>query len=246
MKHYRDSRQKKSSRKKAQQLGFVVLIIVLAIAFRGIAKQQGVAINSAMVTAIQNMIVGKELQQSRVAIAQLRDANKVLQNILEQKGVSPMLLIPNTTPVRVISTPPQVIAGVIKGVILENNQAASVLGQLVLDGKGNAIGFVEEQNQNHITITTYAKAENQVTTLHVSSGNTVTLTGVGNGGFKAEVPKTIPIQKGDMLIETFPTARTIAVVEQVEVDNRNPLQTVYAQMPSNVQSLGMVLVEIPQ
>lgn len=75
-----------------------------------------------------------------------------------------------------------------------------------------------------------------------ASGVPVVMRGQGGGSVEFELPREVPIETGGVLTLQSDPSSPVAIVESFTTDDRNPVRTVKARIPANVQQLRYVAV----
>ncbi len=125
------------------------------------------------------------------------------------------------------------------------NQRVQV-GSIVLTTHSVALGNVSSVSSRVATVRLFSAAERSV---EVVIGNdsespvVATAVGVGSGNFVISVPRDTEVSVGDAVYSSAALGRAIAIVGSVEKDPTNPLTTLRARVPANIQGLQTVLVE---
>lgn len=76
----------------------------------------------------------------------------------------------------------------------------------------------------------------------VSTSIPVSLHGQGGGSVQFELPREVSVQAGDVLALQSDPSSPVAIVESFSADDRNPVRTVKARIPANIQQLRYVAV----
>lgn len=81
--------------------------------------------------------------------------------------------------------------------------------------------------------------------LLVARTNTpVTIVGAGNGNFRAEIPRGVSVNIGDVLVPPGLKEMVVAKIYDIELNPEDSFQKIYARAPINIQTLISVDVDI--
>lgn len=105
-----------------------------------------------------------------------------------------------------------------------------------------AIGTVSDVTEHTATVWLFSAPGRQTTGTAVGNNVSVTLVGRGGGEYEVQLPRDVPFTVGDMVSAQSAHVASLAVVEKVITDPRDPFQRLLAKVPVNLQALKFVVV----
>ncbi len=195
--------------------------------------------------------LSKELESLRSELRAVRDLE--YENLYLRAQNNTLLSITNNTILQGENTRTlaQVysVAGVSPyGTLLISREPNSDIqvGSIVLTTHSVALGNVSSVSSRVATVRLFSAAKRSVEVVignDTESPVVATAIGVGSGNFVISVPRDTEVSVGDAVYSSAALGRTIAIVGSVEKDPTNPLTTLRARVPVNIQGLQTVLVE---
>jgi cell shape-determining protein MreC len=184
------------------------------------------------VTGLQTTINAYDAQLS--TLAQLQNENDTLKAELGRTP-APTGILANviTLPNRSFYNTLLIDAGAAEGI--KNNMVAYAFGSV-------ALGDVTSVDTHTATVTLYSQSGRQTSGTAVGSSVAVTLIGRGNGEYEVQLPRDVPFNVGAEVATQSMTPTTLATVEKIITDPRDPFQRLLAKAPVNLQALKWVIV----
>jgi cell shape-determining protein MreC len=105
-----------------------------------------------------------------------------------------------------------------------------------------ALGTISSVDTHTATVALYSAPGHQMTGNAVGSDVAVTLIGRGGGEYEARLPRNVPFAVGAMIASQSTNVATLATVEKIVTDPRDPFQRLLAKAPINLQALKWVIV----
>jgi hypothetical protein len=105
-----------------------------------------------------------------------------------------------------------------------------------------AIGTVSAVDTHSATVLLYSAPNRQTSGTAVGSDVAVTLIGRGAGEYEVQLPRDLPFSVGGMIAQQSTTPATLAQIEKIATDPRDPFQRLLAKAPVNLQALKWVIV----
>jgi cell shape-determining protein MreC len=174
-------------------------------------------------------------QASLVQLQVLQNENDALRTELSyQKDPSQVITA------SVIAKPSQSLYNSL--IIDRGSSDGIVVGQLVTAQGSVGLGTIVSVSSHTATVQLFSGPQFSGNVVLQSQNITVPAIGKGGGNFEIDIPRTITVTTGDILV--FPSNPDIAVgtVASVIFDPRDPFQTVLARVPVNIQELRFVEV----
>jgi cell shape-determining protein MreC len=117
------------------------------------------------------------------------------------------------------------------------------VGSVVYAFNSVALGTVSDVTDHTATVSLYSAAGRQTAGTAVNSDVAVTLVGRGGGEYEVQLPRDVPFSVGDMVSLQSVQVASLAVVEKIITDPRDPFQRLLAKVPVNLQALKFVVVK---
>jgi hypothetical protein len=105
-----------------------------------------------------------------------------------------------------------------------------------------ALGTISSVTPNTATVMMYSEPGREISGTAVGSDVAVTLIGRGAGEYEVDLPRDVPFSVDSTVAMQSTTPATLAVVEKVITDPRDPFQRLLAKAPVNLQALKWVIV----
>lgn len=127
-------------------------------------------------------------------------------------------------------------------VIDAGTDAGVAIGDTAYAFDSVALGTVSDVAVDHSTIQLFSAPGR--TTAGTSSGSNVAVTLIGRGGGEYEVrmPRDVSFTVGGLIAYQSVHTATLAEIERIATDPRDPFQKLYAKAPINLQALKWVIV----
>ena len=184
------------------------------------------------VTALQTTINSYDAQLS--TLSQLQSENTALKAEL---GRTPA---PSGILADVITLPNRSFYDTM---VIDAGSAQGIKDDMVVYGFGSvALGDVTSVETDTATVTLYSQPNRQTSGTAVGSDVAVTLIGRGDGEYEVQLPRDVPFNVGDEVAAQSVYPATIATIEKVVTDPRDPFQELLAKAPVNLQALKWVIV----
>jgi hypothetical protein len=118
-----------------------------------------------------------------------------------------------------------------------------VVGKLVLDREGLAVGYIERVDGYSSVVRLYSTPDEKLNVLVTTKDIPAIAIGRGGGNFAIELPRDLEVSVGSPI--TIPGAEhvVLGVVEYVELDQTNSLQTILFRQPINIYTQKWILIE---
>lgn len=190
-------------------------------------------------STLQQQVV--ELQAQIAENALLRTDNESLRSLLKYTK-NPEQLI---TTAAVLSNPKASVLGQI--IINQGINAGINAGDLIVVGDHVLLGTVEKVYEKTAAVNMYSSSgfHNENGFVIKNLGIRVDGKGNGNGNFNLQVPNTLQVVDGDVIILPQYPERVVGVIKSIESDPRDPFQKVIARTPININELKFVQVIRP-
>jgi len=184
------------------------------------------------VTALESQINSDQAQLS--TLAQLQNENDTLKAELGRTPpptgiLANVLSLPN----RSFYATMNIDAGSAEGI--KQNMTAYAFGSV-------ALGTVTSVSTHTATVQLYSAPGHQMTGTAVGSNVAVTLIGRGGGEYEVQLPRDVPFDIGSTVSAQSIDVATLATVEKIITDPRDPFQRLLAKAPVNLQALKWVIV----
>jgi cell shape-determining protein MreC len=105
-----------------------------------------------------------------------------------------------------------------------------------------ALGTISDTTAHTATVELYSEPGRQISATAVGNDVAVTLVGRGSGEYEVQLPRDVPFAVGATVALQSTNVATLAVVEKVITDPRDPFQRLLAKAPVNLQALKWVIV----
>lgn len=142
----------------------------------------------------------------------------------------------------IISRPPSIpydILALSKG-SEEGIQEGDYVG-VMHNGQVSVIGSVHAVFPKTAQVVLFSSPDTSHSVVHMPSNTTLSLLGKGGGEFALDVPRDMQIDVGDVFSDAV-TRLPVATVVSLRRDERDPLQTIYAQLPLSLAKIQCVVV----
>ncbi|MDB5254820.1 MAG: Rod shape-determining protein MreC [Candidatus Nomurabacteria bacterium] len=116
-------------------------------------------------------------------------------------------------------------------------------GAIVYAFNSIALGTISDVTDHTATVWLYSAAGRQTSGTAVENNVAVTLVGRGGGEYEVQLPRDVPFNVGDIVSLQSVQVASLAVVEKVITDPRDPFQRLLAKVPVNLQALKFVVVK---
>lgn len=147
------------------------------------------------------------------------------------KGVLARVVVP---PNRSIYDTIVIDAGVGEGV---------TIGQNVFAFGSIAIGTISDVSTNSSTVSLFSASGRQTSGTTTGSDIAVTLIGRGAGEYEVRMPRDIVFEQGGGISTQSLGVHTIATIQKIVTDPRDPFQRLLAKAPVNLQTMKWVIVK---
>lgn len=165
---------------------------------------------------------------------QLKNENAALKAELG-RGITPKGILAN-----VISLPNR---SFYNSLLVDAGSAENVkVGQVAYAFDSVALGTVATVDTHSATVSLYSAPGRQTSGTAVGSDVAVTLIGRGSGEYEVRLPRDVPFTEGSMIAMQSTTPATLAEIEKIITDPRDPFQRLLAKVPVNLQALKWVIV----
>lgn len=168
-------------------------------------------------------------------LSTLRSENISLKNELGRtdhiKGILARVTVP---PNRSIYDTIVIDAGVDEGV---------TVGQNVFAFGSVAIGTISDVSKNSSTVLLFSASGRQTAGTTSGSDIAVTLIGRGAGEYEVRMPRDIVFEQGGVISTQSLSVHTIATIQKIITDPRDPFQRLLAKAPVNLQTMKWVIVK---
>lgn len=116
-------------------------------------------------------------------------------------------------------------------------------GQKVYAFDSVVLGVISEVSSNTSTVLLYSSHSKETVGFITGSDTAVTLIGRGSGEYEVRMPRDLSFSEGAVIVEQNIDTNTLAVIEKIVTDPRDPFQRLLAKTPINLQSLKWVLIK---
>lgn len=116
------------------------------------------------------------------------------------------------------------------------------VGQTAYAFNSVALGVIAKADVNTATIALFSAPGRQTSGSAVGSDVAVTLIGRGSGEYEVRLPRDVPFTEGSMIAQQSTTPASLAEIEKIITDPRDPFQRLLAKVPVNLQALKWVIV----
>jgi cell shape-determining protein MreC len=224
----------------------VVLLIVLATIFAkriashippvyGGTVSDALLSKRALISKINSLQTTLESYDAEIStVSQLQSENASLK---EELGRSPaptgVLATVLTLPNRTFYDTMNIDAGSAEGI--KKNMTVYAFGSV-------ALGTISSVDTHTATVYLYSAPSQQTSGDAVGSNVAVTLIGRGAGEYEVDLPRDVPLSVGDVISAQTTAPATLATIEKIITDPRDPFQRLLAKAPVNLQALKWVIV----
>lgn len=186
------------------------------------------------VISLQGTIAEQHASISELETLQKENENLKAQfgrNIDNNHGILARTIVP---PSRSIYDTVIIDAGTEEGI--EVDQRVYAFGSV-------AIGTISNVEPHTSTVLLYSSPNRQ--TVGTATGNNiaVTLIGRGSGEYEVRMPRDVAFEQGGVISEQSLEVHTLATIEKIITDPRDPFQRLLAKAPVNLQTLKWVIVK---
>lgn len=203
---------------------------------RGIANL-GLFLRDKNALAEENRILKEKISSYENLEASYRAMESARDDLLTRFGRSPLT---PTLAAGVLSRPPETPYDLL--VIDAGTAEGALLGDKVSLPEGGALGKVSESFESVSKVTLYTaggvKTEAVLERGHVS----VTLTGIGGGGFEFTLPRGVAVMPGDKILLPGIRAELVGVVSEIDLEPTDAEIRVLARSVINLGSIRFVSV----
>ncbi len=105
-----------------------------------------------------------------------------------------------------------------------------------------ALGDISKVDDHDATVLLYSAPNRQTSGDAVGTDVAVTLIGRGSGEYEVQMPRDVPFTIGSMISTQSTTPDSVAEIEKIITDPRDPFQRLLAKVPVNLQALKWVIV----
>ncbi len=184
------------------------------------------------VTAMQTTLTSYDAELT--TLKQLQDENMALKAEL---GRSPA---PTGTLAHVLTLPNRSFYDTM---LIDAGSAEGIKENMVVYGFGSvALGTISNVDTHTATVQLYSASGRQTSGTAVGSDVAVTLIGRGAGEYEVQLPRDVPFSVGATVALQSVNVATLATVEKIITDPRDPFQRLLAKVPVNLQALKWVIV----
>ncbi len=106
-----------------------------------------------------------------------------------------------------------------------------------------ALGTVSDVGEHSSTVLLYSASGRQTVGTTTGSDIAVTLIGRGSGEYEVRMPRDIVFEQGGVITEQSADVYTLATIQKIVTDARDPFQRLLAKAPVNLQAMKWVIVK---
>lgn len=117
------------------------------------------------------------------------------------------------------------------------------VGQSVYAFGSVALGTVSDVGAHSSTVLLYSASGRQTVGTTTGSDIAVTLIGRGSGEYEVRMPRDIVFEQGGVITEQSINVHTLATIQKIVTDARDPFQRLLAKAPVNLQTMKWVVVK---
>ncbi|GEM_PF-1121129 len=184
------------------------------------------------VTALQTTLSSYDAEIS--TLTQLQSENAALkQELGRTPAPTGILATVLTLPNRNFYDTMTIDAGSAEGI--KKNMTVYAFGSV-------ALGTISSTDTHTAIVYLYSAPGQQTSGTAVGSSVAVTLIGRGDGEYEVDLPRDVPFTVGDVISSQTTTPATLATIEKIVTDPRDPFQRLLAKAPVNLQALKWVIV----
>jgi len=118
------------------------------------------------------------------------------------------------------------------------------VGDKVLASANIYIGEVSEVMAHASKVTLYSTPGRKLSVVLGASSVTAEAVGVGGGNFNIFLPREVEVKEGDVIVIPSITANIFGIVEKVNFNEKDSVQTVLFKSPVNISELSFVQIVI--
>jgi cell shape-determining protein MreC len=226
-------------------VGAIIFILLVTLLIKRIARHTPPVYGSTVgysflskptliskINALQSQLASDQAQLS--TLAQLQNENDTLKTELGRiPPPSGILANVISLPNRSFYDTMNIDAGSAEGI--KTNMTAYAFDAV-------ALGTITSVSSHTATVQLFSTPGHQMTGTAVGSNVAVTLIGRGGGEYEVQLPRGVPFDVGSTVAMQSTDVATLATVEKVITDARDPFQRLLAKAPVNLQSLKWVIV----
>ncbi len=128
--------------------------------------------------------------------------------------------------------------------LIDAGEAEGLQAEMVVYAFGSvALGTVTTTTAHTATVQLYSAPGREISGTAVGSDVAVTLVGRGGGEYEVRLPRDVPFTVGATVALQSTIPATLATVEKIITDPRDPFQRLLAKAPVNLQALKWVIVK---
>lgn len=116
-------------------------------------------------------------------------------------------------------------------------------GQIVYAFGDIALGTVSDVQEKSSTVLLYSSPNRETVGNITGSNIAVTLIGRGAGEYEVRMPRDISFEQGGIISAQSLEVHTLATIQKIVTDPRDPFQRLLAKAPVNLQTLKWVIVK---
>lgn len=117
------------------------------------------------------------------------------------------------------------------------------VGQSVYAFGSVALGTISDVSPHSATVLLYSASGRQTVGTTTGSDIAVTLIGRGSGEYEVRMPRDIVFEQGGVISEQSISVHTLATIQKIVTDARDPFQRLLAKAPVNLQTMKWVIVK---
>ncbi len=117
------------------------------------------------------------------------------------------------------------------------------VGQDVFAFGSVALGTISDVSENSATVSLFSASGRQTAGTTSGSDIAVTLIGRGAGEYEVRMPRDIVFEQGGVISMQSLGVHTIATIQKIVTDPRDPFQRLLAKAPVNLQTMKWVIVK---
>ncbi|MBP6857868.1 MAG: hypothetical protein KBC11_01610 [Candidatus Pacebacteria bacterium] len=117
------------------------------------------------------------------------------------------------------------------------------IGQIVYAFGDIALGTISDVSQKSSTVLLYSAPKREIVGNVTGSNVAVTLIGRGSGEYEVRLPRDVSFDQGGIISSQTLEVHTLATIQKIVTDARDPFQRLLAKVPVNLQTLKWVIVK---
>ncbi len=117
------------------------------------------------------------------------------------------------------------------------------LGQVAYAFDAIAIGTISSVEAHRATVQLFSASGRETTGNAEGSDVAITLIGRGGGEYEVRMPRDLPFSIGEAVLFQSTELATLATIEKIITDPRDPFQRLLAKAPMNLNALKFVVVQ---